>query len=188
MSDIKINLLPWRADLREQKKKEFLNVIVGVLLIAGLIIGAFDRFYNREIDKQTRRNNFLIDKIKVLEGRTEEIKQLQQTRNELLARMEVIQNLQGNRPIIVRLFDELARQLAPRIFFTDLRLVGKELSIKGVAESNNRISSQLRNLSESFWFDKPNVTAINADQNYGPQSSQFALSVQQTTPKEEEAN
>ncbi|MBQ76422.1 MAG: pilus assembly protein PilN [Gammaproteobacteria bacterium] len=188
MADIKINLLPWRADLREQKKKEFLNVLVGVLLIAGLIVGGFDRFYNREIDNQTGRNNFLTGEIKLLETRIEEIKLLQQTRNELLARMEVIQNLQGNRPIIVRLFDELARQLAPRVFFTDLRLVGKELSIRGVAESNNRISSQLRNLSESTWFDKPNVTAINADSNYGPQSSQFALSVVQSTPKKEEPN
>ena len=69
MADIKINLLPWRADLREQKKKEFLNVLVGVLLIAGLIVGGFDRFYNREIDNQTGRNNFLTGEIKLLETR-----------------------------------------------------------------------------------------------------------------------
>ena len=186
MTDIKINLLPWRAEQREQKKKEFLNVIVGVLLIAGLIVGAGDRFYANAIDRQTDRNNFLIGEIKILEGRIEEIQQLRQTKNELLSRMKVIQNLQGNRPIIVRLFDELARQLAPRVFFTDLRLVGKVLSIRGIAESNNRISSQLRNLSESNWFDKPNVTAINADPNYGSQASQFSLSVQQSTPKKKE--
>ncbi|MCZ6502410.1 MAG: PilN domain-containing protein [Gammaproteobacteria bacterium] len=188
MDDIKINLLPWREEKREEKKKEFLNVMVGVLLMAGLIVGGVDRFYNGAIGEQSERNNFLTEKIKVLEGRIAEINQLQQTRNELLARMEVIQNLQGNRPIIVRLFDELARQLAPRIFFTDLRLVGKELSIQGIAESNNRISSQLRNLSESNWFDKPNVTAISADPKFGPQASQFSLSVQQSTPKKEEAN
>lgn len=188
MADIKINLLPWREEKREAKKKEFLNVMVGVLLMAGLIVGGVDRFYNGAIGEQGERNNFLTEKIKVLEGRIAEINQLQQTRNELLARMEVIQNLQGNRPIIVRLFDELARQLAPRIFFTDLRLVGKELSIQGIAESNNRISSQLRNLSESNWFDKPNVTAISADPKFGPQASQFSLSVQQSTPKKEEAN
>ncbi len=188
MADIKINLLPWREERREEKKKEFLNVLVGVLLMAGLIVGGFDRYFNGAIDTQIERNNFLTEKIKVLEGRIEEINQLQKTKNELLARMEVIQNLQGNRPIIVRLFDELARQLAPRVFYTDLRLVGKVLSIQGVAESNNRISSQLRNLSESNWFDKPNVTAINADPDYGPQASQFSLSVQQSTPKKEEVN
>ena len=188
MADIKINLLPWRAAAREEKKKEFLHVIVGVLLIGGLIVFGFDRFYNGAIDMQTARNGFLTGEIKILEGRIEEINQLQETRSELLSRMEVIQNLQGNRPIIVRLFDELARQLAPSVFFTDMRLVGKELSIQGVAESNNRISSQLRNLSDSEWFNKPNVTAINADPNYGPQASQFSLNVQQGTPKEEEEN
>ena len=188
MADIKINLLPWREEKREAKKKEFLNVMVGVLLMAGIIVGGVDRYYNGAIGTQTERNNFLTEKIKVLEGRIEEINQLQKTKNELLARMEVIQNLQGNRPIIVRLFDELARQLAPRVFYTDLRLVGKVLSVQGVAESNNRISSQLRNLSESNWFDKPNVTAISADPAYGPQASQFSLSVQQSSPKKEEVN
>ncbi len=186
MADIKINLLPWREELREQRKKEFLNVIVGVLLLAGVIIFGFDRYYSGAIDTQTARNNFLKQEIKVLEGRIQEIQLLQQKRNELLSRMKVIQALQGNRPIIVRLFDELARQLAPRVFFTDLRLVGKTLSIRGIAESNNRISSQLRNLSESDWFDKPNVTEINADPNYGPQASQFTLTVEQSTPKKEE--
>ncbi len=188
MADIKINLLPWRDEHREEKKKEFLNVIVGVLLLSGIIVGGFDRFYNAAIDSQTARNGFLQQEITVLEGRIQEIKLLQQTRNELLSRMEVIQALQGNRPIIVRLFDEMARQLAPRVFFTDLKLVGKALSIQGIAESNNRISSQLRNLSESGWFDKPNVTAINADPNYGPQASQFSLSVEQAAPKKEETN
>ncbi len=186
MADIKINLLPWREERREARKKEFLNVLLGTLLLAGMIIGGFDRFYNNEIDMQSARNEFLGKEIKVLEGRIDEIKLLQQKRNELLSRMKVIQELQGNRPIIVRLFDELARQLAPRVFFSNLKLVDKDLAISGIAESNTRISSQLRNLSESDWFDKPNVTEINADPNYGPQASQFALSVQQSTPDKEE--
>lgn len=186
MADIKINLLPWREERREAKKKEFINVLVGVLLLGGVIVGGVDRFYVAAIDTQSSRNKFLGQEIKVLEGRIDEIKLLQQKKNELLSRMKVIQELQGNRPIIVRLFDELARQLAPRVFFTDLILVAKELKIQGIAESNNRISSQLRNLSESSWFSKPNVTAINADPNYGPQASQFSLVVEQSTPGNEE--
>jgi type IV pilus assembly protein PilN len=83
------------------------------------------------------------------------------------------------------LFDEFARRLAPRVFFTDLTLADKLLSIKGIAESNNRISNQLRNLSDSEWLDKPNVTAINADTEYGPQASRFSLSVQQSAPAKE---
>ena len=100
--------------------------------------------------------------------------------------MKVIQELQGNRPIIVRVFDELARSLAPRVFYRSLEMEGSALSINGVAESNNRISNQLRNFSESDWFERPNVSEINAAPAMGPQASQFSLTVSQTTPKKEE--
>jgi type IV pilus assembly protein PilN len=182
MGDIKINLLPWRDQKREEKKKEFINVLVGVIVFAVAIVFAVDRFYNGSINDQNARNKFLNDEIAVLSSRIDEIKLLQRKRAELLARMKVIQELQGNRPIIVRLFDELARKLSDRVFFTSLIFKGSMLDIRGVAESNNRISSQLRNFDESVWFTGPNVTEIDADQNFGPQASQFSLSVEQTTP------
>ncbi len=185
-NDIKINLLPWREELREQKKQEFLNITVAVLVLAGTIIFGVDRYYNSSIDYQQARNDFLNREISVLDERIAEIQLLQQTRNQLLSRMRVIQELQGNRPIIVRVFDELARQLAPRVFFTDLVMVQDMLAISGVAESNNRISNQLRNFNESEWFEGPNVTAIKANAAFGPQASQFSLTVQQSTPKKED--
>jgi type IV pilus assembly protein PilN len=182
MGDIKINLLPWREELREEKKKEFINVIAGVVFVAAAIIFAVDRFYTVAIDDQTARNEFITTEIAKLEERIAEIKMLQKQRAELLARMKVIQELQGNRPIIVRLFDELARKLSDRVFFTSLTFQGAMLRIQGVAESNNRISSQLRNFEESDWFMGSNVTEINADQTFGPTASRFSLSVEQTTP------
>ena len=184
--DIRINLLPWRAELREQKKQEFLRVTLGILVLAGMTVFGVDRFYNNEVEHQTARNDFLTLEIRFLEEQIQEIKLLQQKRNELLARIKVIQELQGNRPIIVRFFDELARRLTPRVFFRSVQMTGSDLSINGVAESNNRISNQLRNFSESEWFERPNVTEINADPTMGPQASQFALTVSQTAPKEED--
>ncbi|HIG39947.1 MAG: PilN domain-containing protein [bacterium] len=189
MADIKINLLPWREELREEKKQEFLRILVSVVVFAGVIVFGVDRFYNNSIDTQNDRNSFLTSEIKVLEEKISEIKQLQKTRNELLSRMQVIQELQGNRPIIVRLFDELARKLSDRVFFQKVVLKGKAIAIQGVAESNNRISSQLRNFEDSAWFTTPNVTAIKADTSFGPQASKFSLSVSQATPvKEGEAD
>lgn len=187
-TDIKINLLPWREELREQKKREFLNVLVGVLLVAGLLLFGVDRFYRGEINTQNARNHYLQNDISVLEGKIKEIKQLQRKRHRLLARMQVIQELQGNRPIIVRVFDELARRLADRVFFTKVTMKGKTLHINGIAESNNRISSQLRNFNESAWFTKPNVTDIIADPAYGPTASRFTMTVQQSAPKKKEDN
>jgi type IV pilus assembly protein PilN len=186
VSDIKINLLPWREELREEKKQEFINIVVGVLLFAGVLVFAVDRFYNANIDTQNARNKYITVEIGQLEQRIDQINLLQQKRGELLSRMKVIQELQGNRPVIVRMFDELARQLSDRVFFLSLEIKGKKLNIKGVAESNNRISSQLRNFSESQWFSKPNVTDIDANERYGPQASQFSMSVEQSTPVKEE--
>lgn len=185
-TDIKINLLPWREERRELKKREFLNVLVVVLLVAGVIVFGFDRVYKNEIDTQKARNNYLQNDIADLEKKIAEIKQLQQQRTQLLARMQVIQDLQGNRPIIVRVFDELARRLADRVFFTSVTLKASKMEIHGVAESNNRISSQLRNFDESDWFAKPNVTEITADPSYGPTASRFTMTVEQSAPKKEE--
>lgn len=182
MADIKINLLPWRDQRREERKKEFINILVGVVALAGALIFGVDRYYNASIDSQTSRNSYLTKEIAVLEGRIGEIQQLQQKRQELLARMQVIQALQGNRPIIVRVFDELARKLADRVFYTHLKLANNRINIQGVAESNNRISSQLRNFDESEWFKNPNVTAINATPQFGPQAASFQLIVEQDTP------
>ena len=184
--DIRINLLPWREELREQKKQEFLKVTLGIVVLAGMMVFGVDRFYNNEIEHQASRNDYLTLQIRFLEEQIQEIKLLQQKRNELLARIKVIQQLQGNRPIIVRIFDELARRLTPRVFFRSVQMTGSDLSINGVAESNNRISNQLRNFSESEWFERPNVTEINADPTMGLQASQFALTVSQTAPKEED--
>lgn len=186
MADIKINLLPWREERREERKKEFLNVLLGIVFIAGGLVLAVDRYYSGEIEGQQARNTYLTEKIAVLEERIQEIQQLQAKRQQLLSRMEVIQALQGNRPIIVRVFDELAKQLADRVFFTQLQYAKKSLNIVGIAESNTRISNQLRNFSTSEWFNSPNVKGINADTNFGPQASQFQLTVEQTTPNQEQ--
>lgn len=188
MADRKINLLPWREERREEQKQDFLKVLGVVVLFAGIIVFAGDRYYNGEIDLQVERNKYLEKEIKVLEQRIAEINQLKQKRNQLLARMTVIQELQGNRPVIVRLFDELARQLSDKVYFTSLSYKGKALAINGVAETNNRISNQLRNFDESRWFEKPNVTGINANRSFGPQASNFVLQVQQSTPKSSEVN
>jgi len=186
INDIKINLLPWREEVRGEKKKEFLNITLAIFVFAGAMVFGVDRYYDRAINVQTSRNALLQAEIQILEGRIAEISLLQQKRNELLSRMKVIQELQGNRPIIVRVFDELARQLSPSVFFISLNMLAQNLSIQGVAESNNRISNQLRNFTESAWFEKPNVTAIKADSKFGPQASQFSLTVAQTTPKKDE--
>ena len=119
----------------------------------------------------------------MLDQQIAEIRDLRQKREQLLARMRVIQELQGNRPVIVRVFDELVRTLAKGVYFTSMKLDGQSLAVEGTAESNNRISSEMRNLEASEWFKEPNLKGIKENTEAGAQASNFQMTVVQTSPK-----
>tara|TARA_R110000782_G_scaffold134559_2_gene226913 strand:- start:87 stop:665 length:579 start_codon:yes stop_codon:yes gene_type:complete len=179
----RINLLPWREQLREERKKEFLTVLVLIVLFAGGLVFLGDRFLNGKIDHQNDRNEFLQKEITLLEARIKEIEQLQARRTQLLDRMKIIQDLQGNRPIIVRVFDELARSLPDGVYFGSLGMKGPTISVKGSAESNSRVSNLMRQMDASDWLTSPNLTAVRAVTAGGlDQANVFELSVKQTEP------
>lgn len=177
-----INLLPWRDERRQELKKEFLTVIGLVLALAvGLILLA-DRVVNSQIDEQTARNEHLQTNITALDKQVEEIRELQKRRNQLLDRMKVIQELQGNRPIIVRILDQLVRTVPDGVFYTNLVTQNKQISISGIAESNNRVSSLMRRLDASDWLADPNLDAVHAAPGYGDQATRFDLTVKVQLP------
>lgn len=182
-----INLLPWRDWERERRKNEFLTRAVGSLLLGGLIVFGAGWYLDGSIDRQNARNQFVKDKITVLDQQIAEIADLRQKRDQLLARMRVIQDLQGNRPVIVRIFDELVRTLAKGVYFNSAKMDQKVISIEGIAESNNRISSLMRNLDASDWFADPNLKGIKENSKLGGQSSTFQLTVMQTNPRQDGA-
>ena len=187
-----INLLPWREWERERKQKEFLGQTGVVLLLGVLLIFGAGQVLNNAIDTQEGRNAFLDGRIKVLDEKIEEIKSLRKQREDLLARMRVINELQGNRPVIVRVFDEVVQTLAKGVHYRKLQMQGTTLFVAGVAESNNRISALMRNLDGSDWFAAPNLKSIKEDptnSDYGEQASTFDLSFVQTNPnKKDEEN
>jgi type IV pilus assembly protein PilN len=142
-----------------------------------------DRILNGKIDHQNARNEFLQKEITLLETRIKEIEQLQARRTQLLDRMKIIQDLQGNRPIIVRVFDELARTLPDGVHFGSLGMKGSTINVKGSAESNSRVSNLMRQMDGSDWLTSPNLTAVRAVTAGGlDQANVFELSVKQTEP------
>lgn len=180
-----INLLPWREWERERKQKEFLGQLVGVVVVGLLAIFGAGRYLDASIENQGARNNFLDREIKLLDERIAEIRDLRKQREDLLARMRVIQELQGNRPVIVRVFDQLVQTLAKGVHYRRAQLSGSSLTVAGVAESNNRISALMRNIDGSDWFASPNLKGIKEDpqnSDYGEQASTFDLSFVQTNP------
>ena len=181
-----INLLPWRDDRRQEQKKEFLTVLalvfalgVGLVLLANVVV-------NGQIDNQKSRNQYLTQNIVELDKMVAEIKDLQRKRNQLIDRMRVIQDLQGNRPIIVRVLDQLVRTVPDGVFYTSIGAKGGTISIKGIAESNNRVSSLMRRLDASDWLENPNLTGVTAAAAYGDQATSFQLSVKVQLPKSDQ--
>jgi len=181
----RINLLPWREQLREERKKQFLVVLLGVLVIAGGVVFLADQYLSAAIAKQNQRNEFIRAENVALDLRIKEISELKTRRQQLVERMKIIQALQGNRPIAARVFDQLVRTLPDGVYFTDLKMVGPSIAIEGAAESNNLVSSLMRNQEGSDWLTAPNlieVKAVSADKI--DQANTFKLTVLQTEPSD----
>lgn len=181
----RINLLPWREERRAERKKEFLVALALVALLAVLVVIAVDQVINGAINYQNRRNAYLQQNIAELDAKVAEIRDLQRKRTELLDRMRVIQELQGNRPIIVRIMDQLVRTVPDGVFYTSLRSSAGKITVEGVAESNNRVSSLMRRMEGSDWLEEPNLDAVRAAPDFGDQATTFNLTVSVQLPTQE---
>lgn len=187
-----INLLPWRERLREERRREFLTTMVGFVIIAGGLVLLVDRYFNGEIDAQTARNDFLRGQISTLDAQVAEINQLRQQKEDIRARMNVITGLQGTRPVIVRVFDELVRALPEGVYFESLDRREATISIEGVAESYSRITDLMRRIDGSEWFTEADISDISAsDTQNGMMANAFRFTLSLTLelpgqPEEEE--
>lgn len=191
----KINLLPWRQDLRKQRQQEFVAIVGAVSLIAvGLVLFAHMAL-SKQVSDQLERNSFIKAEIATLDSQIKEIDELQKRREELLARMKVIQDLQGHRPVIVRVFDEFVRAMPDGVYFRTLERKGDVFTITGVAESANQVSGLMRNLDASQWFKNPVLSKVAAESASAPVAGAkpaanntaagnvFSLSVQLEAPE-----
>ena len=177
----RINLLPWREARREQLKQEFLGSLGSVVIGAGLIIGIAFFVMSSAIESQSARNAYMQKNIDSLNKEVQEIDALKSRREQLIDRMNIIQGLQGNRPVIVRIFDQFVRTLPDGVYYQRLLRTDQQLTIDGTAESNNRVSNLMRRLDGSDWFSDPNLTAVLANPAFGEQANSFSLAVTLST-------
>ncbi len=178
----RINLLPWREEYREEKKKEFFVQFAMVCALALVLAYAWIQVMANAVDNQNERNAILQSEINLLQQQVKEIQELKKRRAELVERMKVIQDLQGTRPIIVRYFDELVRAVPDGIYIVSLTRSGDTITLEGVTESNNRVSTFMRQLDDSEWFADPNLKSVTADSTFGEQASRFSMLVKTVLP------
>ncbi|MDB2384361.1 PilN domain-containing protein [Endozoicomonas sp.] len=171
----KINLLPWREELRELRKKVFVGVFGASVALALVVVFIIDLFISSSISAQQGRNQYLKNEIAQLEKKIEAIKDINAKKILLLERMDVIKGLQGNRSVIVQVFDQLARIVPEGIYFKTLKVEDDLFTLVGIAESNNRVAALMRQLDASQWFTNPNLTAVRKVNGDGERLNEFDL-------------
>ena len=148
----KINLLPWRDELREQRKKKFVAFCVGVAALGVASVFSGWVYFDQKLDDQEQANQLIVSTNQNLDAQLKSLDGLQERRNAIIERMKLIQGLQGQRPITVRLVDELVRVTPPTMYLTKFTRTGDKFTIEGKAESPNTVAELLRNLEASPWF------------------------------------
>lgn len=183
----RINLLPWRAERRKQRQKEF-GVMVGIAAATGVALWFLvNMYYNAQIDGQNERNAFLQQQIAEVERQNAEIDTLETQRARLLARKGVIEELQGKRSQMVHLFDQLVRTIPDGVLLTSLKQEGDTLMLEGRSQSNARVSTYMRSLEGSGWMTSPQLSVIEALDGVPGLPYAFTLNVTLSTPAAKEA-
>jgi len=182
-----INLLPWRTELRKRRNKEFGILAVVVAAVMAAVVGGVDWHFQQRIDFQNERNAFLTTQIESLNKKITEIQELDREKERLLARMRIIQQLQSSRPEIVRVVDAIIETLPEGVFYTAITQKGFAINLLGIAQSNARVSSLMRELESSDLFENPNLVEITASSDpsisSGSKLSRFNLNVTQSQQK-----
>lgn len=148
----KINLLPWRDALREKRKKEFIAYCVGAALVGVLAVALAWFFYSQKLEDQEQANQLVVSTNQNLDVQLKSLEGLQEQRNAIVERMKLIQGLQGQRPVAVRLVDEMVRVTPSNMYITKFVRTGDKFTIEGKAESPNTVAEFLRNLEASAWY------------------------------------
>jgi type IV pilus assembly protein PilN len=156
----RINLLPWRTERRKQREREFYMMLAASAVGALIAVAAAYGWMDARIDNQNQRNAYLTNEIKALDKQIEEINELDKTKSQLLTRKQIIEQLQSNRSQMVHLFDEMVKTIPDGVRLTTMKQAGDVLTLEGVAESNARVASYMRNIDASHWMGRTDLRKI----------------------------
>ena len=155
-----INLLPWREKKREQEKKQFTIYLFMGLVFSVVVVFLVDYYALYLVDQQTQRNERLKNEITQLDKQIKSISEIKKLRQALIARMNIVQNLQATRTLTVRLLDEIIKIMPDGVYLNHVERVGDKITLLGYAESNTNVSSLMRDIQSSEWIQDPELTEI----------------------------
>jgi type IV pilus assembly protein PilN len=177
----RINLVPWREAERKQKRQEFGVGAIGALVLAGAIAFAVNLQMSAAINAQNERNQYLKDETAKLDKQIAEILELDQEKQRLVARMQVIEQLERSRAEVVHLFDQLVKTLPDGVYLTSIKQTDRKVQFKGLAQSSSRISNYMRNIDASEWLTDPALVILETKAG-SSEGSDFTLNATQENP------
>ena len=183
----RINLLPWREEERKKRQTDFMIAMAGSFVAAIVMLAATVFAFGQMIDYQQARNNRLETEIVELEKSIAEIDGLEAQKERLLARMEIIEQLQRSRPEIVHLFDEITRQLPEGVYLTGMRQNGAAVELMGVAQSSTRVSALMRQIDSSEWLTDPGVIKVETTETGPARQAEFVVNLKQVNRDDQDA-
>ena len=182
---IRVNLLPHRQQRREAKQREFgLMALFSAVAACAILFVAYS-IINSKVESQLERNQRLNNAITKLDKEIADIKDLKEQISAMLERKQVVENLQTNRSQAVVVFDELSRQLPEGMYFKSIKQEGKVITLEGVADTNARVATLVRNFNQSNWMESPILVEIKAITVGAQKQNLFTLKVSLKTPTTE---
>jgi type IV pilus assembly protein PilN len=175
----RINLLPWREAERKKRQRDFGVALAGGTVAAIACVLGTMFVFNAMISNQESRNERLSEEIAQLQKSIEEIDGLERQKERMLARMEIIEQLQKSRPEIVHLFDEMARQLPEGVYLTGMKQTGANVEVRGVAQSSTRVSALMRQVDASEWMGDPQVERVETTSSGASRQAVFVVNLKQ---------
>lgn len=182
----RINLLPWREELRQKRKKDFLVAVFGAVLLGGVLTYGTKWVVGEQINAQRARNRILEQEIAQLDKQIEEIRGLENQKERLLARMQIIEELQQSRPVVVHLFDELVNALPDGMYLTEVTQNDQRIELTGMAQSSTRVATLMRNVESSQWLEDPELGGIETVETGNARNSRFTVFAKEISKQDEE--
>lgn len=172
---MRINLLPHRAEKRKARQVQLIAFSVISLVLGALVVGMVHFFISTQISYQERRNQYLKREIAELDKQIAEINKLRQQTEALLARKNVVENLQTTRSDVVHLLDQMLRILPDGVYLKSIKQTANKINLAGYAQSNARVSTLMRAIESSPWLELPNLVEVHAATVDGARISEFTL-------------
>ncbi|MFT5138574.1 MAG: type IV pilus assembly protein PilN [Lysobacterales bacterium] len=158
----RINLLPWREELRRERQRQFMlstmmTAVLGVILV--FVIGLV---FDQKIGHQQLRNQTIQTEINLLTSKITRIEELERTRSRLLARKRIIEQLQASRSLTVEMLDQMAKSIPVGVTLHTVRQQATSVIFSGYSQSNARVSAYLQSLDRNELFIDPDLKVVRS--------------------------